>query len=143
MTVWFLCGLWILLVGKQQSFRITTSSLLTLYTLTSVCIFSILFSIHSLWCWQREFVCQLRASLFGDHFFCSCGLYVFIQGLYHHSYNCRCYTLIGGEGLTLLLLSDLKVDRDWLWLMLYVLLIWFYQLCWLSQLATVSWCFKC
>ena len=29
---------------------------LTLYTLTSVCIFSILFSIHSLVCWQGEFV---------------------------------------------------------------------------------------
>ena len=29
---------------------------LTLYTLTSVCIFSILFSIHFLMCWQGEFV---------------------------------------------------------------------------------------
>ena len=29
---------------------------LTLYTLTSVCIFSILFSIHLLVCWQGEFV---------------------------------------------------------------------------------------
>ena len=29
---------------------------LTLYTLTSVCIFSILFSIHLLMCWQGEFV---------------------------------------------------------------------------------------
>ena len=32
-------------------------------SLTSVCIFSILFSIHSLLCWQGEFVYQSRASL--------------------------------------------------------------------------------
>ena len=44
---------------------------LTLYTLTSVYIFSILFSIHFLWCWQGEFVKQSRASLVGDHFFYS------------------------------------------------------------------------
>ena len=31
-------------------------TILTLYTLTSVCIFSILFSIHFLRCWQGEFV---------------------------------------------------------------------------------------
>ena len=31
-------------------------SRLTLYTLTSVCIFSFLFPIHFLGCWQREFV---------------------------------------------------------------------------------------
>ena len=30
--------------------------ILTLYTLSSVCIFSILFSIHFLWYWLREFV---------------------------------------------------------------------------------------
>ena len=29
---------------------------LTLCTLTSACIFSILFSLRFLWCWQREFV---------------------------------------------------------------------------------------
>ena len=29
---------------------------LTLYTLTSVCIFSMLFSIHFLMCWEGEFV---------------------------------------------------------------------------------------
>ena len=32
------------------------SSLLILYTLTSVYVFSLLFSIHFLRCWQREFV---------------------------------------------------------------------------------------
>ena len=40
---------------------------LTLYTLTSVCIFSILFSIHFQRGWQGEFVSQSRASLVGDH----------------------------------------------------------------------------
>ena len=40
----------------------------TLYTLTSVCIFSILFSIHFLRCWQGEFVQQSRACLVGDNF---------------------------------------------------------------------------
>ena len=46
-----------------------------LYTLTSVCIFSILFSEHFLRCWQREFVKQSRAYLVGDHF------------LYSHDHN--------------------------------------------------------
>ena len=41
--------------------------LLTLYTLTSVCIFSILFSIHFQRGWQGEFVQQSRAALVGDH----------------------------------------------------------------------------
>ena len=41
----------------------------TLYTLTSVCIFSILLSRHFLQCWQEEFVYQSRTSLVGDHFF--------------------------------------------------------------------------
>ena len=36
--------------------------------MTSVCIFSILFSIHFLRCWQGEFVWQSRASLVVDHF---------------------------------------------------------------------------
>ena len=39
--------------------------LLILYTQTSVCIFSILFSIHFLKCWQGEFSI---ASFIGDHF---------------------------------------------------------------------------
>ena len=41
---------------------------LTLYNLTSVCIFSILFSKHFLQCWQGEFVLQSKASLVGDQF---------------------------------------------------------------------------
>ena len=38
------------------------------YTLTSVCIFSILFSIHFLRCCQRELFRRSRASLIGDRF---------------------------------------------------------------------------
>ena len=54
----------------------------TLYTLTSVCIFSILFSIHFLWYWQGEFVYQSRASLVGDHFLYSHDLDVWSMGWY-------------------------------------------------------------
>ena len=42
---------------------------LYMYILSSVCIFSILFSIHSLKCWQGEFVWQSKASLGDDYFF--------------------------------------------------------------------------
>ena len=42
--------------------------LLTLYTLKSVRIFSILFFIHFLRCWQGEFVYQSKASFIGNHF---------------------------------------------------------------------------
>ena len=51
-----------------------------LYTLTSVCIFSILFPIHFLRCWQGEFVYQSRASLLGDHFLFSHVLDVWFKG---------------------------------------------------------------
>ena len=40
---------------------------LSLYIPTSVCIFSKLFSMHFLGCWQGEFVQQSRASLVDDH----------------------------------------------------------------------------
>ena len=56
---------------KSDSLPIYTLSshlLLTLYTLTSVCTFSILYSRHFLQCWQEEFVYQSRTSLVGDHF---------------------------------------------------------------------------
>ena len=43
-------------------------------TLTSVCIFSILFSTHSLRFTQGEFVKQSRSSKVGDHFLYSCVL---------------------------------------------------------------------
>ena len=53
---------------------------LTLYTLTSVCIFSILFPIHFLGCWQGELVDQSREYLVGDHFLYSHDLTVWCRG---------------------------------------------------------------
>ena len=41
----------------------------TLYTLTSEFIFSLLFSMHLLMGWQREFVKKIKSFLVGDHFF--------------------------------------------------------------------------
>ena len=54
----------------------------TLYTLTSVCIFSILLSRHFLGFWQGEFVQQSRASLVGDHLLYSHDLNVCEEKLY-------------------------------------------------------------
>ena len=53
------------------------SNVFTLYTLTSICIFSILFSIHFPRFWQGEFVKQSRASSVSDQF------------LYSHDLNGR------------------------------------------------------
>ena len=53
---------------------------LTLYTLSSVCIFSLLFSKHFLPSWQREFGKQSRAFLVGDHFLYFCDLNVCHSG---------------------------------------------------------------
>ena len=50
---------------------------LTLYTLSSLCIFSLLFSVHFQRCPQEEFVQQSQASLVGDHF------------LHSHDFNVR------------------------------------------------------
>ena len=47
---------------------------LILYTQTSVCIFSIVFSIHFPSYLQGEFVEQSKASLLDDHFLYSCNL---------------------------------------------------------------------
>ena len=44
------------------------STFITLCTLTSVCMFSILFYIHFLKCQRGEFMQQSRASLVGDRF---------------------------------------------------------------------------
>ena len=49
---------------------------LTLYALTLVCIFSTLFFIHFLKCWQGECVKQSKATSVGDHFPNSCDLNV-------------------------------------------------------------------
>ena len=53
---------------------------LTLYSLTSECIFSILFSIHLLRCWQGEFVYQSRVFQAGDHFLYSRDLTAWFRG---------------------------------------------------------------
>ena len=53
---------------------------LTLYTLTSVCIFSILFSTHFQRGWQGEFVSQSRAALGGDHLLYSHDFHVWFRG---------------------------------------------------------------
>ena len=52
----------------------------TFCTRTSVCIFSILFSIHFLRCWQGEFVEQSRAFLVGDLFLYSHDVNVWYRG---------------------------------------------------------------
>ena len=53
--------------GRETKFSWTY---LNLFTITSVCIFSILFSMHFFRCWQGEFVWQSKASIpvIGDHF---------------------------------------------------------------------------
>ena len=56
-----------------------TIYIFTLYTLTSVCIFSILFSIHFLMHWQGEFVKQSRGSSVAYHFLCSRDLNVWFR----------------------------------------------------------------
>ena len=54
----------------QWVFQIVGSvAFLTFNTLTSVCIFSILFSIHFPGCWQGELVKQWTASIVIDHVF--------------------------------------------------------------------------
>lgn len=52
---------------------------LNLYSLTLVCIFSQLFSIPFLRCWQGEFVQQSRVSLVADHRLYSCNLDVWFR----------------------------------------------------------------
>ena len=53
---------------------------LNLYIQTSVCIFSILFSIHFQRCWKGEFVYQSKASWVGDHLLYSCDLTFWFRG---------------------------------------------------------------
>ena len=53
---------------------------LTLYSLTPECIFSILFSIHLLRCWQGALVYQSRVFQAGDHFLYSRDLTVWFRG---------------------------------------------------------------
>ena len=63
---------WDLLSTKKRN-------LLTLYTLTSVCIFSILLTIHSLWYWKGEFVQQSWNSSVDGHFLYSYNLNVWFR----------------------------------------------------------------
>ena len=53
---------------------------LTLYTLKSVCIFSIQLFIYFLRCWQGEFVYQSKVSFDGDHFLYSHDLNMWFRG---------------------------------------------------------------
>ena len=62
-----------LFLGLQQKL------LLTLYTLKSVCIFSILLFIHFLRYRQGEFVYQSKASVVSDHFLYSHDLNVWLR----------------------------------------------------------------
>ena len=71
-TVWSMCHL--------LSQVLWTANTLTLYTLTSVGIFSILFSKHFLRCQPGEFVQQSRASLVGDQLLYSPNLNVWFRG---------------------------------------------------------------
>lgn len=64
-------------------FSFTTASRLTLYILTSVWIFSILFSVHLLKCWEGEFAEQSRASHNSWSFHLFLWLSSLIRGWYH------------------------------------------------------------
>ena len=55
------------------------SPFITLYMFLSSCIFSMLFFIHFLRCWQGEFVYWSKASLLGDHFLHSHNLNVWFR----------------------------------------------------------------
>ena len=56
------------MITDQNGLRSLLLPLLSLYTLTLVCIFSIMLFKHFLRCWQGEFVSQSKASFPGDHF---------------------------------------------------------------------------
>ena len=76
-------GIWFFNKTKKEnvvSDDVMYASVLTLYTLTSVCIFSILFSIHFLRGWQGEFVYQSREYLVRDHLLYSHDLTVWCRG---------------------------------------------------------------
>ena len=66
----------------NKSRRVTGSLLppLTLYALRSVCIFSILSSVHFQRGWQGEFVSQSRTALVGDHLLYLRDFHVWMRG---------------------------------------------------------------
>ena len=78
----------------------------TLYTLTSVCIFFLLFSIYFLRKCHRELVQKSRASLVGDHFPYSHELPVWINS--DTVGEIRSQSLSGIKGLTIL--NEIKVN---------------------------------
>ena len=87
---------------------------LILYTLISLCIFSILFIIHFLRCWKGEFVEQSRTSLVGDHFLYPHDLNVWFRGDLKR--KIRCQSLLGVKGLTnrfLVLCVCSVIDHKW------------------------------
>ena len=74
-------------------------SLLTLYTLTSVSIFSLLFSISFFWNWQGEFIWWSKllrlVNISFIHMILMNGLAVLLSG------EIRCWSLLGFKGLKL------------------------------------------
>ena len=64
MSEWLIGLVYSILIVIDSPFSFSS----TCFTLTSVCTFSILFSILFIRCWQGEFVWQSRVSLVGDHF---------------------------------------------------------------------------
>ena len=63
----------------HNDWLVIISRALTLYTLTSVCIFSILFSINFQRGWQGEFVSKSRAALVGDQLLYSNDFHVWFR----------------------------------------------------------------
>ena len=81
----------------------------TLYTLTSECIFFILFFIHFLSCWWGEFVQQSRAPLVDDHFLYSCDLNVWFKGVNVG----RNWILVTLRGLRVKISIQYQADNWW------------------------------
>ena len=87
LSLWVFCSTWHSRrpLRCMSAWQITLRFLrwvwyLTLYILTSVCIFSIMFSWQFLRCWSGEFASQSRASSVDDHFLYSHDLHVWFKG---------------------------------------------------------------
>ena len=66
-------------VFLYQSFWYSRTWLFILYIPTSLCIFSVQFSLHSLQCWKGDFFFLNQAHLVGDHFLYSHCLNVWLR----------------------------------------------------------------
>ena len=104
--------------GKTQSISgqfYYFTEMLTLYTLTWICIFFTLFFIHFLRCWQGEFVCQSRGSFSDDHFLYSHDLNVWSSSTFLHRIHVNLYAIyiISSviHAFLLVLTYDLLEDR--------------------------------